>query len=246
MPSSMAAASVASDVGTATISRRSPLRRRWAMRRVAKIAVLPVPSPMTMPDCTNSAAYSPACCLSALISMRALYAIGWKIFTTEYTGDDEGTGEAIWLRRSLTACRCRYDATFAAGMLLNIFTLCPLFSSVYSVADLFITCSMLLRAQRKRRVVQGRCEYAIVCGLIRNWRHLASKRSGDVQDIESGRDRHPRYCPCAKALNWRRRLALPVWTSAYKRRLTWARRMRGRFSMTPASSTALGDCRCAG
>ena len=34
------------------------------MRRVARIAVLPAPSPTTMPDCTYATARSAACCFS--------------------------------------------------------------------------------------------------------------------------------------------------------------------------------------
>ena len=59
-PSRRASASVSLDVGMATMSRSSPAAKRAATLRTAQIAVVPVPSPTTIPDVKKLVACSAA------------------------------------------------------------------------------------------------------------------------------------------------------------------------------------------
>src|SRR6185436_10048305 len=65
IPTVRASASAAAEVGTPTTSRSWPDWSSRPIRLMAKTAVLPVPRPTTIPDCTSSTAHSAACCLYA-------------------------------------------------------------------------------------------------------------------------------------------------------------------------------------
>src|SRR5215470_13506642 len=72
MPAARAASAVALEVAKPTMSRSFPSRSSTPSRRVAKIAVLPVPRPTTMPDSTNASARSAAACFRAACGSSAI------------------------------------------------------------------------------------------------------------------------------------------------------------------------------
>ena len=68
MPRDRARAATALELGMPRMSRRAPSRSRAAMRRVANAAVVPAPSPTTIPERTSSTARSAAIRLNASLA----------------------------------------------------------------------------------------------------------------------------------------------------------------------------------